>query len=167
MAQIIPGQWLDMESAGFDNLFSVTTRSFEAFERLAALNLQALRFGLAETQEAMARACTAGNLPEVFCLPTLLAPVGVAQALSYSRQFFEILSDFQRAAAPPVAGAGRQRHCADSLTGSPAMLSPVPVDVTAEPAMSATPAVAGEAASTTQHEKKPLDGKAIQPMHTE
>lgn len=83
MAQIIPGQWFNVESAGFDQLCGITTRSLQAFERLAALNLQAFRFGLAETQEAVARTCAADSLPEMLCLPTLLAPVGAAQALSY------------------------------------------------------------------------------------
>jgi phasin family protein len=165
MAQIIPGQWLNMESAGFDNLFGVTTRSFEAFERLTALNLEAIRFGLAETQEAMARTCAADNLPEMLCLPTLLAPVGVAQALSYSRQFFEILSDLQRDAAPPAFGAGRQRHPADSLVGGLATQSLVPAEVVGEPQTSAAPAVAG--ADAAENEKTSAHKKPIQPMHTE
>lgn len=96
MTELIPTQWLKMESNDFDKLFDVTTCCFDVFERLAALNLQAFRFGLAEIQETFARTAVANNLPELLCLPTLLAPAVFAQALSYNRQFFNILSDLQR-----------------------------------------------------------------------
>ncbi|NPT36886.1 TIGR01841 family phasin [Paraburkholderia xenovorans] len=156
MAQIISGQWFNTESAGFGQLCGITTRSMEAFERLTALNLQAIRFGLAETQEVVARACAAGNLPEILCLPTLLAPAGAAQALSYSRQFFEILSDLQPDFAAPPVDAVRQRHAA----GSVATQSVVLTGAAAKPATSTVPAA-------TEREKKSADRKAIQPMHTE
>ncbi|WP_454825683.1 phasin family protein [Paraburkholderia xenovorans] len=153
MAQIISGQWFNAESAGFGQLCGITTRSMEAFERLTALNLQAIRFGIAETQEVVARACAAGNLPEILCLPTLLAPAGAAQALSYSRQFFEILSDLQPDFAVPPVGAVRQRHAAGSVVTQ----SAVPAGAAASSATS----------TTTEREKKSADRKAIQPMHTE
>ncbi|MFL9913727.1 TIGR01841 family phasin [Paraburkholderia sp. RL17-337-BIB-A] len=169
MAQIIPEQWLNMESDGSDKLFGITTGCFDAFERLTALNLQAIRFGLAKAQEALARTCVADNLPEVLCLPTLLAPAGFAQALSYSRQFLAIVSYLQRDSAPPQrVGAGRQPHFADSLLGSLATRSLV-CDVPAEPAMPPTPAAGhvATATATTEREKKRPEKKTIQPMHTE
>ncbi|MFM0124141.1 MULTISPECIES: hypothetical protein [unclassified Paraburkholderia] len=47
----------------------------------------------------------------MLCLSTLLAPAGFAQALSYSQQFFEIMSDFQRDSTPPQpAGVVRPRR---------------------------------------------------------
>jgi phasin family protein len=169
MTQFIPTQWLSMESNGFDKLFGITTGCFDAFERLTALNLQAIRFGIAETQEALARTCVADNLPEVLCLPTLLAPAGFAQALSYSRQFFEIVSDPQRdPASPQPVGAGRQQpHFADSLPGSLATQALMPWDVPAEPAMPPAPAAGHAATATTEREKRRPDRKTIQPMHTE
>jgi hypothetical protein len=36
MAQIIPEQWLGIERSGFDQLFGVTSRCCDAFERLTA-----------------------------------------------------------------------------------------------------------------------------------
>jgi phasin family protein len=168
MAQIIPEQWLDIESNGFDRLFDSTGRCCDAFEQLTSLNLQAIRFGLAETQEALARTGAANNLPEVLCLPTLLAPAGFAQALSYGRQFFEILSALQRDSAPqqPV-GAVRQRHFADSLLGGLATQSLVPCDVRTVPAMSSTSTVPVAAAAAVEREKGRPDKHATQPMHTD
>lgn len=62
MTQLIPEQWLRAEIEGVDKLFGITTRCCDAFERLTALNLQAIRFGLAESKEAMVRKCAADNL---------------------------------------------------------------------------------------------------------
>jgi phasin family protein len=168
MTQLIPEQWLSMESSGFDKLFAVTTRSCEAFERLTALNLQAIRFGLAETQEALARTCVANNLPEMLCLPTLLAPVGFAQTQSYGRQFFEIMCDLQRDLAPqqPVCVV-RQPYFGDSLLGSLATQSRVPCDVPARPATAPAPAAGHAATVPTEGKKGRPDKKTIQPMHTE
>lgn len=157
MTQIIPEQWLDIERSGFDQLFGITSRCCDAFERLTALNLQAIRFNLAETQESLARTCVADNLPEMLCLPTLLAPAGFAQALSYSRQLVEIMSDLQRDSTPPQsAGEIRQRHVADKLLGSLAARSLVPCEVLADIAPAAI------------ERKKDRAGKeGTQPMHTE
>ena len=161
MAQIIPEQWLSMESNGFEQLFGITSRCSNAFERLTALNLQAFRFGLAETQEALARTCVANNLPDVLCLPTLLAPVGFAQALSYSRQIFEIMSARQLGSAPqqPI-GAARQPHLADNLPGGLATQSLVPSDVRTKPAMSSASSVPTAATAAVEREKRRPDKQA-------
>ncbi|MGY6123544.1 TIGR01841 family phasin (plasmid) [Paraburkholderia strydomiana] len=157
MAQIIPEQWLGIERSGFDQLFGITGRCCDAFERLTALNLQAIRFNLAETQEGLARTCVAENLPEMLCLPTLLAPAGFAQALSYSRQFFEIMSGLQRESAPlQQAGAVRERHVADKLLGSLAVQSLVPAELPADTATAAS-----------EHTTKRAGKQGTQPMHTE
>lgn len=110
MAQLIPDRWLSAESEAFGTLFGVTGRCFEAFERLTALNLLAMRFGLAETHETFARMCAAADLPEVLALPALLAPVGAAQALSYNRQLFEVMSDLQRGFAPRQPASAELRR---------------------------------------------------------
>ncbi|WP_238535759.1 TIGR01841 family phasin [Paraburkholderia phytofirmans] len=160
MAQIIPEQWLGMERSGFDQMFDITSRCCDAFEKLTALNLQAIRFGLAKTQEGLARTCVADNLPEMLCLPTLLAPAGFAQALSYSRQFFEIMSGLQRHSVPPQpASAARQRPAADDLLGTLATRSLVPSDV---PADTTTTKMAA-----AEPDREWARAQGLQPMHTE
>lgn len=67
---------------------------------MTVLNLQVIRIGLAETQEAIARTNAADNPPELLALPLLLVPEGAAQALSYGRQFFETMSGLARGSAP-------------------------------------------------------------------
>lgn len=170
MAQMIPKQWLGMERSGFDTVFGITSRCCDAFERLTALNLQAIQFGVAETLEAVARMGGANNLPAMLCLPTLLAPAGFAQALSYNRQFFEIVSDLQRgyAAQPPLDPAG-ERRLADNLLGALATQSLVPSDVPAMPGTSAVTAATNASAGTTateRHRRRPQK-PAILPTHRE
>jgi hypothetical protein len=59
----------------------------------------------------------------------------VGEGLSYSRQFFEIMSGLQRGFTPrQPADAVRQRHFAGSLIGSSADLALVPSDIVTQPA---------------------------------
>ncbi|MBB5462407.1 TIGR01841 family phasin [Paraburkholderia sp. Cpub6] len=167
MTQLIPDRWLSAESEGFEKLFGITSQCFEAFERLTALNLQAIRFGLAENQEALARTSAAHNLPEFLSLPVLLAPVGAAQALSYSRQFFEIMSNLQCGVAPrQPANAVPRRQLADSLVGN-LTGSLVPCDVPGGPATSPASAAGHAAVGVSERVENPADKTAILPMHTE
>jgi phasin family protein len=168
MAQVISDRWLSAKSEAFDKLFGLTSRCFETVERLTALNLQAIRFGQAETQEALARTCAAVNLPEVLALPVLLAPVGAAQALLYSRQFFEIVSHLQRGFAPgQAASTVRRRRLADSLVGREAAGSLVPCDVRGEPVTSAASDSGHAAHRAAERVESRADKAAILPMHTE
>jgi phasin family protein len=175
MAQPIPAQWFSMESNGFDRLFGITNRCCDVFERLTALNLKAIQVGLAETQEVLAQTDVASNLPEMLCLPTLLAPVRLAQALSYSRQFFEIVSDLQGdLSSQQMAGRAQQRALGDRLFDSVSSRSLVPGDAPVERAMSSTstarasekPSIA-TTAMTARHKKKLVDKTAPQPTHVE
>ncbi|MFM0720067.1 TIGR01841 family phasin [Paraburkholderia strydomiana] len=170
MAQNFSGQWPGTVGDGFNTLVGVTTRYFDAFERLSALNLQAIRFGLAESQETLAHLCAAKSLPEMLSLPTLLAPAEFAQTLSYNRQFFEIVSDLQRGCAlqAPLDAAGERRQ-ADNLAGGLAARSRVPCDVPATPQTSATSAGAhaSPATTTTEREIGQAEKPAILPMRTE
>ena len=93
----------------------------------------------------------------MLCLSTLLAPAGFAQALSYSQQFFEIMSDFParfHTAATGWRGLATA-HVADTLVGSLATQSLVPCDVLAD-----------TTTATAECEKKRADKHGIQPMHT-
>ena len=124
MAHFIPEQWLSAETSGFEYFFDFTSQWFGILERLTALNLQAVRVGLAESQEHMARTLAADNLPEMLSLPALLAPATAAHILSYSRHFFEIMSDMQhpatsRHAASPI----RQPRLREGLPGTSATQS--------------------------------------------
>jgi hypothetical protein len=106
----------------------------------------------------------------MLCLPTLLAPAGFAQALSYNRQFFEIVSDLQRECAPkqPLDTA-RERRLADNLPGSLATQALVPrEDPTALETSAVTAAAnASTATTTTERGRRRAEKRAILPMRTE
>jgi phasin family protein len=105
MAHFIPEQWLSAETSGFEYFFDFTSQWFGILERLTALNLQAVRVGLAESQEHMARTLAADNLPEMLSLPALLVPTSAAQVLSYSRQFVDLASAMPLHVTSPHPGA--------------------------------------------------------------
>src|SRR6266702_4510878 len=156
MTNLVPRQWLTAETVGFDRLFALSIKSIEAFERLVALNLQAARFGLAESQEILTRTLAAENLPELLSLPALLSPVGGAQALSYSRQFYEIISDMRREYIQPEQGRSKgQPHLAAGLLGSLGTQALVPDDT-----LAASSAVSPVPASATTASTKQPAGKS-------
>ncbi len=156
MTNLVPRQWLTAETVGFDRLFALTIKSIEAFERLVALNLQAARFGLAESQEILTRTLAAENLPELLSLPALLSPVGGAQALSYSRQFYEIISDMRREYIQPEQDRSKgQPHLAAGLLGSLGTQALVPDDT-----LAASSAVSPVPASATTASTKQPAGKS-------
>jgi phasin family protein len=100
-----PEQWLSAESSGFEYFLGFTSQYFETLECLTALNLQAVRFSLAETQEIMVHTIAADNLPEILSLPALLVPTSAAQVLSYSRQFVDLASAMPLHVTSPHPGA--------------------------------------------------------------
>ncbi|MDR6207915.1 TIGR01841 family phasin [Paraburkholderia graminis] len=155
MTQLIPEQWLSAQAESFGRLFGITRSGCDAFERLTALNLEAMRFGVAETQQAMSRMGAAHSLPEVLSLPTLLAPVGLAQALSYSRQYCKILSELQQDVVPPQSvDAARQTPLANSVIGSLAARSLASCEVPARSAVSLAGAAPAAAEAGIERKKK-------------
>ncbi|RKF46909.1 TIGR01841 family phasin [Paraburkholderia fungorum] len=80
--------------ANVDTFFGVAGKIFEGVEKLAALNLQAVRATLAETQESIAK--VSGAEPQQwFALQAESARPGAEKSLSYGRQVFEIASATQ------------------------------------------------------------------------
>lgn len=78
-----------------DTFFEVAGKIFEGVEKLAALNLQALRATLAETQENMSKMSAAGEPQQWFTLPADFAGPCAEKSLSYGRQVFDIAAATQ------------------------------------------------------------------------
>ncbi|CAB3638541.1 hypothetical protein LMG22037_00074 [Paraburkholderia phenoliruptrix] len=102
MTQLIPGTWLRAQSESIEQLFNMTRRCCDTVGHITELNLHAVRFALAQSEEAFVRACAAGSLPELLCLPTLLGSADFSEALSYGKQYWKILSDLEPDAVPSV-----------------------------------------------------------------
>jgi len=102
MSTLIPHPLSAEQDERINTLFSVVNRSLEAFEKLTALNVQAIRFGLAENQEFLGKALAANNVQELMSLPALMAPAVAGQALLYGKQLSEIVAAMQPGAAVPA-----------------------------------------------------------------
>ncbi|MFM0499755.1 phasin family protein [Paraburkholderia caffeinilytica] len=78
-----------------DAFFGVTGKIFEGFEKLAALNLQAVKATLAEAQENMAKVSGAKEPQQWFTLQADFARPYAEKSLSYGRQVFDIAAATQ------------------------------------------------------------------------
>jgi phasin family protein len=120
-----------------DVLFGLASSSLEAFAKLTALNLDVLRFGLAENQELLNKALAANNVQELLALPTLIAPAMAGRMLSYSHQLSDIAAAVQQQ-FPTSAQIQRRKAQSETQRSSETPAKP-----------SATPADTGSAASAS------------------
>jgi phasin family protein len=169
MAHLIPEQWLSAETSGFEHFLGFTSQYFETLERLTALNLQAVRVGLAESQEHMARTLAAGNLPEMLSLPALLAPASAAHVLSYSRQFFEIMSAMRHhATSRHAASSTLQPRLREGLPGTSATQSRLSevmmTGIASVEEPTASPARAGQDAAAWAADRTSLRATRVTPI---
>ena len=94
MALLSPEQ-VAAQKANVDAFFGVAGKIFEGVEKLVALNLQAVRATLAETQENMAKASGTTEPPQWFSLQAGFTGPFAEKSLSYGRQVFDIASTTQ------------------------------------------------------------------------
>jgi len=104
MSTLIPHPLAAEQDERINTLFSAVNRSLEALEKLTALNVQAIRFGLAENQEFLGKALAANNVQELLALPALMAPAVAGQVLLYGKQLSEIVAAMQPGGPVPVPG---------------------------------------------------------------
>ncbi|MFM0238371.1 TIGR01841 family phasin [Paraburkholderia phytofirmans] len=95
--------------ANLDAFFGLTGKIFEGAEKLAALNLQAVRSTLAEAQENMTKAPGTTDPLQWFALQSALTGPFAEKSLSYGRQVFDIASTTQ-AELTQFAQAQYERH---------------------------------------------------------
>ena len=81
--------------ANVEVFFGLAGKIFEGFEKLTALNLQAVRATLAATQENMTKVPGTTEPRQWFALQTGFAGPFAEKSLSYGRQVFEIASTTQ------------------------------------------------------------------------
>ncbi|KWR88232.1 TIGR01841 family phasin [Cupriavidus sp. IDO] len=95
MSTPIPEQSISAQKAGVERLLGLATIAFEGIEKLAELNLQAVKSTFAENQEILSKTLSANNQQEWVALPMHLTQPIAEKAASYSRQVSEILSSIQ------------------------------------------------------------------------
>lgn len=109
MSLLTPEQIAAAQKTNFDILFGLTNKAVESFERLAQLNLQAMKSTLAESQQNTQKAFTVKDPQELLALQASLMQPAAEQGLSYCRHLYEIVSATQAEFAK-VAQAQYEAH---------------------------------------------------------
>ncbi|KDP87680.1 hypothetical protein CF70_035045 [Cupriavidus sp. SK-3] len=95
MSTGIPEQSISAQKAGVERFLGLATIAFEGIEKLAQLNLQAVKSSFAGNQGILSKTLSANNQQERVALPLELTQPIAEKAASYSRQVSEILSSIQ------------------------------------------------------------------------
>jgi len=95
MSTLTTEQLVAAQKAGVETSFVFLTKTFEGIERLAELNVQAVRSTLAENQEFAVKALSAKEPDETFSQQSILVQPAVERVQSYWRQVHEIFSSTQ------------------------------------------------------------------------
>jgi phasin family protein len=95
MNSLNPEQIVAEQKAGVDTTFALLTKTFNAIEKLAELNVQAVKSSLAENQEILVRAFSAGAPQALFAQQANQAQPAIEKAQSYWRHIYEIISSTQ------------------------------------------------------------------------
>ncbi|MFL9869932.1 phasin family protein [Paraburkholderia fungorum] len=110
MSSLAPEQLVAVQQAGFETTFGLLTNAFEAIEKLAELNVQAVKSTLAESQEILVKALAAKEPQEVFALQASLTQPAIEKAQSYWRRVYEIISSTQAEFAATAETQLKQRQ---------------------------------------------------------
>ena len=88
--------------------FGILTKSFDAVEKLVGLNVQAVKSSLADNQEILVKAISAGAPQALFAHQSSQAQPTVEKAQSYWRHVYEIISSTQAEFAAVAEAQTRQ-----------------------------------------------------------
>ncbi|MGF6923118.1 TIGR01841 family phasin [Paraburkholderia sp. 40] len=125
MSSIPPEQIVAAQKAGVATTFGILTKSFGAVEKLVELNMQAVKSSLAENQENLVKAFSAGAPQEFFAQQAGQAQPAIEKAQSYCRHVYEIISSTQAEFAAVAEAQIRQfQHDAQAFVDSVAKSAP-------------------------------------------
>jgi phasin family protein len=88
-------QFADINKAGVAQATKLAAIGLESAEKLARLNLSAVKLALAQGVEGASAAAAVKDVQEFLALPTKYAETGVQTVVSYSRGLYEISSEAQ------------------------------------------------------------------------
>ncbi|MBC8752291.1 MULTISPECIES: TIGR01841 family phasin [Paraburkholderia] len=108
MNSITPEQVVAAQKAGVDTTFDLLTKAFNGIEKLVELNLQAVKSSLAENQEILVNAFSAGEPRALFAQQSNQAQPAMEKAQSHWRHVYEIISSTQAEFAAVAEAQFRQ-----------------------------------------------------------
>jgi phasin family protein len=95
MNLLTPEQTTAAQKANLDTLFGLTNKTFEGFEKLVQLNLEAVNSTLAEIQDNTQKALSVKDPQELLALQASPMQPFTEKVLSYGRRVYEIASSTQ------------------------------------------------------------------------
>ena len=95
MSSISLEQIVAAQKTGVDTAFGILNKSFDAVEKLVDLNVQAVKSSLADNQENVVKAFSAGAPQEFFVQQASHPQPAIEKAQSYWRRVYEIISSTQ------------------------------------------------------------------------
>ncbi|MEM5405102.1 MULTISPECIES: TIGR01841 family phasin [Paraburkholderia] len=108
MSTLTTEQLVAAQKAGVETSFVFLNKAFEGIEKLAELNVQAVKSTLAENQEFAVKALSAIEPQETFSQHSILAQPAVERVQSYWHHVFEIVSSTQADFAALAEAQGKQ-----------------------------------------------------------
>lgn len=100
----VPEQLTSANKAGVETLVTIANTAFSGAERLAALNLNAVRTLLEESTANTRALLSVKDVQELVSLQTTLAKPGLEKASTYSRSVYQIAAETQEALSEVVEG---------------------------------------------------------------
>lgn len=113
-------QFIASQTDNAVTLFALTNTTFESFQRLIELNVQTIHSAIATSEAYWREALSVKTPDEYLTWQTGLIPPAVEQALSFSRQLYDIASNI-KAQLTKVAGAHYEHadHTVRTLADDP------------------------------------------------
>ncbi|MDD1790180.1 TIGR01841 family phasin [Burkholderia gladioli] len=108
MSTLIPQQLVTAQQSSLETLFGLTSKVFEGFEKLVALNLQVSKAAIVQNHESVTKAMSGGNPGELLALQASLSQPAAEKAVAYGRQVHEILAGVQSEISAAATAQGQQ-----------------------------------------------------------
>jgi phasin family protein len=162
MNSLPPEQVVAAQKAGVETTFGFLAKSFDGFERLAELNVQAVKSGLAENHEVFVNAFSAGEPHALFSQQASHAQPAIEKAQSYWRRVYEIIASTQ-AEFRAVAEAQLKQYQQDALAFVDSLAKKAPAgSETAVAAWKTFITTASETANTTYEAARKAAKQAVE-----
>jgi phasin family protein len=100
----VPEQLTTANKAGVETLVTIANTAFSGAERLAALNLNAVRTLLDESTTNIRTLLSAKDMRELVSMQTTLAQPALKKASTYSRRAYQIAAETQGAISEVIEG---------------------------------------------------------------
>jgi phasin family protein len=162
MSSLPPEQVVAVQKASIDTTFGLLNKIFEGVEKLAELNVQAVKSSLAENQEILLKAVSAGEPHALFAQQASHAQPAIEKTQSYWRRVYEITSGTQAEIAA-VAEAQLKQYQQDALAFVDSLANKAPAgSETAVAAWKTLITTASETANTTYEAARKAAKQAVE-----